>query len=194
MEQRGTSDDVLQQLSEGVKLALGERGVLAPDWLVLQVIERRVGPLDLTGGLGPAAMAALVGHVVDDLNGSTPDADRDALPMIFSLDQAGRLVAALGVVAHCASVNADRPPLQLAAVLGQAAGCLVAVGSAIRDTHRAGDAVLLLSGEVVDGARGAIAGALAQVMSGHWVTVGGESERASVVQVLQDGLARLVPA
>ena len=185
----------LQQIVRRVSQELHGRGILAPRWLVQAAVERHFAaarPLaPEVHGLDAVAVHALAITITDTVAAAVTGPASAGSPAVLDLDEAGSLCVALGVTAHCALLNAAPPQPVLAAILGRVASCMMVIGSAAQDAHRAGDAALLLPADTTELAREALAGTLAEVRAGRWTIAGDEDARTAVVAVLQAGLSRL---
>ena len=186
----------LRQISDSVSRELRDRGILAPYWLVEVIVEQHpttthpLAALEM-GGLDAATAHALTGAIADTVVAAVSKPPSTGSPAALDLDDAGQLLTTLGVTTHCALINAGRLQPALAAILGRVASCMMMIGSAARDAHRAGDAMLLLPADTVELAHQALAGTLSELLAGRWTVVGDEDARTAVLVLLRDGLSRL---
>ncbi|MEV0565948.1 hypothetical protein [Dactylosporangium sp. NPDC050588] len=185
----------LRQIIHRVSQELHGRGILAPRWLVQAVVERHLTtarPLALdVNGLDAATAQALAIAITDTVVATVSGPASPGSPAVLDLDEAGGLFVALGVTTHCALLNAARPQPALAAILGRVASCMMMIGSAAEDAHRADDAALLLPADTIELAREALAGTLTELRADRWTVAGDEDARAAVVVLLEAGLSRL---
>ncbi|MDG6106225.1 hypothetical protein Daura_20130 [Dactylosporangium aurantiacum] len=186
----------LQQIAGRVSRQLHDRGILAPSWLVQIIVEQHLTGAHPAAALEMDALDAataqdLASAIADSVVASVSGPAAAGSPAALDLDDAGRLLMTLGVTTHCALLNAGRLQPALAAVLGRVASCMMMIGSAAQDAHRAGDATLLLPPDTVELAHQAVAGTLAELLAGRWTVVGDEDARTAVLVLLQDGLSRL---
>lgn len=186
----------LQQIARRVGQELHGRGILAPQWLVQALVEQHLNGAHPSvapemHSLDTTTMEALATTVADHVITEMSMPDSTGSPAVLNLADAGRLITALGVTTHCALINASQLQPELGAILGRTASCMMTIGSAAQDAHRAGDAMLLLPPEALELARQALSGTLAELLAGRWAVVGDEDARNAILIVLRDGLSRL---
>lgn len=197
MGRDGTSGTTpLRQIADRVSRELHDRDILAPYWLVEVIVEQHLttahplAALEMDG-LDAGTARALAVAIADTVVAAVSKPESAGSPAALDLDDAGQLLTTLGVTTHCALINAGRLQPALAAILGRVASCMMMIGSAARDAHRAGDATLLLPADTIELAHQALAGTLAELLAGRWTVVGDEDARTAVLVMLRDGMSRL---
>jgi hypothetical protein len=124
----------------------------------------------------------------------------DASPAAIDLAAAGRLVAALGQVVRCVSLNHDSlgrgesEKWEAIGVLDDAADALTLLGLALRAAHTDGDTQVLLSDEAVVHSRRGLTQTISNLAEGTWSFGRDQPDRdAAIATRMADDLALLPP-
>jgi hypothetical protein len=124
----------------------------------------------------------------------------DASPAVLDLAGAGRLVAALGQVVRCVSLNHDSlgrgetEKWEAIGVLDDTGDALTLLGLALRAAHTGGGTQVLLSDEAVVHSRRAVTQTISNLADGTWSFGRDQADRdAAIAARMADDLALLPP-
>jgi hypothetical protein len=138
--------------------------------------------------LDAAMVDAIIVGLVQQV--TAPPAPTATTPAVWTGDVAGRLITALAMGVHCATMNLDQERLEVAQTLSAASAALIKVGSALRRAHgHEHQCLVLIDASTIDYTREAIEQTVDAISVGRWRIAG--QNRIATLRLLTEAVALL---
>jgi hypothetical protein len=133
--------------------------------------------------LDAAMIDAIITSLVHQVTAPSPPTV--TTPAVWAGDVAGRIVSALAMSVHCATLNLDQKRLDIARTLGAASAALTTVGGALRRTLAADNhCLVLIDAPAIDFAREALEQTINAITVCRWRIA--DQNRAGTLRLLTE--------